>query len=225
LETQASATVENYLQVIYGLEIEGEPVISAALARRMHVTAPTAWATVRRMTRDGLVKLDSKKAIRLTEAGLAMAEDIVRRHRLAERFLTDVLGLGWVEAHTEAHRFEHIMSPRVEERIVSILKNPTHCPHGSPIPGSGGIVAPELVPLNRLREGESGAIEFISEELEEDLDLLGYLERGHLTPGRMLTVKELAPSGVIIVDVGGRSVPLGLPVAEKIRVRVQETAL
>ncbi|HXG36829.1 MAG TPA: metal-dependent transcriptional regulator, partial [Dehalococcoidia bacterium] len=153
-EMHASPTIENYLQVIYTLEMEGEPVISAGLARRMHVTPPTAWATVRRMVRDGLVELDAKKAIRLTGEGLPLAESIVRRHRLSERFLTDVLGLDWVEAHIEAHRFEHIMSPRVEQRIMSILGNPTHCPHGSPIPGTGGRLDPQLVPLSSLSSGD-----------------------------------------------------------------------
>ncbi len=142
-EGKPSPTVEDYLQAIYSLEGEGETVISARLARRMRVTPPTAWATVQRMVRDGRVELDAKKVVRLTEAGRAAAEDIVRRHRLSERFLTDILGLGWAEAHEEAHRFEHAMSSRLEERILALLGNPTHCPHGSPIPGTGGRVAPE----------------------------------------------------------------------------------
>ncbi len=92
-------TIEDYLQAIYSLRGEGETVISARLARRMRVTPPTAWATVRRMIRDGLVQLDARKVIDLTPRGLEWAENIVRRHRLAERFLTDVLGFSWAEAH------------------------------------------------------------------------------------------------------------------------------
>src|SRR3990172_10760020 len=107
-----STIIEDYLQAIYRVEGEGEVVISARLARRMRVTPPTAWATVRRMARDGLLKLDGKKVIRLTPKGHELAEDIVKRHRLAERFLCDVLGLGWAEAHEEAHRFEHAITPR-----------------------------------------------------------------------------------------------------------------
>ena len=223
-EGHASPTIENYLQAVYSLEMEGETVFSAGLARRMHVTPPTAWATVRRMARDGLVELDSRKLVRLTDKGRPLAESIVRRHRLSERFLTDILGLNWVEAHAEAHLFEHIMSPRLEERIMAILGNPTHCPHGSPIPGTGGRVDPELVPLDTLSAGDQGTVEFISEELEEDPELLGYLERGRIMPGHQLRVKELAPSGVLVAEVEGREVPLGMTVAARIRVRPQSRA-
>jgi len=217
---QPTPTVEDYLQAIYSLEGEGETVISARLARRMRVTPPTAWATVRRMLRDGLVKLDAKKVIRFTPKGHELAEDIVRRHRLAERFLTDVLGFGWADAHEEAHRFEHAMSPRLATRIVELLGNPQTCPHGSPIPGSGAKLAQDLVSLSSLAEGEEAVVEFISEELEEDLELLRYLERGRLMPGRRIrTVEVAAFSGVIVVESDGCQVPLGLPVAAKIRVR------
>src|SRR3990172_13426950 len=112
-----SPAIEDYLQAIYSLTGEGETVISARLARRMRVTPPTAWATVRRMVRDGLVTLDAKKVTHLTARGRELAEDIVKRHRLAERFLVDVLGLGWAEAHEEAHRFEHAITPPPEARI------------------------------------------------------------------------------------------------------------
>jgi DtxR family Mn-dependent transcriptional regulator len=178
-----SSTIEDYLQAIYSLEGEGDTVISARLARRMRVTPPTAWATVRRMVRDGL-------------------------------------GLGWAEAHEEAHRFEHAITPRLEARIFALAGNPTTCPHGSPIPGTGGQVAPDLVPLGALTAGEEATIEFISEELEEDMDLLRYLERGKLMPGSRIRLVESAPyTGVIIVERDGSQVPLGLPVAAKIRVR------
>ena len=215
-----STTIEDYLQAIYSLDGEGETVISARLARRMRVTPPTAWATVRRMTRDGLVTLDEKKVIHFTPKGHELAEDIVKRHRLAERFLCDVLGLGWAEAHEEAHRFEHAITPRLEARIFALAGNPTTCPHGSPIPGTGGRVAPDLVPLSALSAGDEATVEFISEELEEDMDLLRYLERGQITPGGHIRMIEAAPySGVMIVERDGASVPLGLPVAAKIRVR------
>ena len=213
-------TVEDYLHAIYSLLGEGETVFSARLARRMRVTPPTAWATVQRMVRDGLVTLDSKKVIHLTEKGKRLAEDIVRRHRLAERFLTDVLGLGWADCHEEAHLFEHALTPRLEERIVALLGNPTTCPHGSPIPGSGATRPPDLVPLASLAAGEEATIEFISEELEEDLDLLRYLERGRIMPGHRVRVLEMVPpSDLMVVESDGQQVPLGLKVAQKIRVR------
>ena len=215
-----SITIEDYLQAIYSLEGEGDTVISARLARRMRVTPPTAWATVRRMVRDALVKLDEKKVIRLTPKGRELAEDIVKRHRLAERFLCDVLGLGWAEAHEEAHRFEHAITPRLEARIFALAGNPTTCPHGSPIPGTGGKVPKDLVPLSALTAGEEATVQFISEELEEDIDLLRYLERGKVMPGSRVRVLEVAPyTGVLILERDGAQVPLGLPVAAKIRVR------
>src|SRR3990170_7469093 len=145
-----TAKVDDYLQAIYSLEGEGDTVISARLARRMRVTPPTSWATVRRMHRDGLVSLNTKKVIKLTPKGLELAEDIVRRHRLAERFLVDVMGLGWAEAHEEAHHFEPAITPRLEARIFALARNPTTCPHGSPIPGTGGKVAPDLALLDSL---------------------------------------------------------------------------
>ncbi len=215
-----STTIEDYLQAIYSLEGEGETVISARLARRMRVTPPTAWATVRRMVRDQLVKLDEKKVIRLTPKGHELAEDIVKRHRLAERFLCDVMGLGWSEAHEEAHRFEHAITPRLEARIFALAGNPTTCPHGSPIPGTGGKMATDLVALSSLTAGEEATVQFISEELEEDIDLLRYLERGKVMPGSRIRVLEVAPyTGVLVLERDGSQVPLGLLVAAKIRVR------
>ncbi|TMB98655.1 MAG: metal-dependent transcriptional regulator [Chloroflexi bacterium] len=215
-----SATVEDYLQAIYSLEGEGDTVISARLARRMRVTPPTAWATVRRMARDGLVSLDSKKIITLTERGRDLAENITRRHRLAERFLCDVMGLGWAEAHEEAHHFEHAITPRLEKKIFELAGNPTTCPHGSPIPGTGAQLAPDLVLLSALKNGDHAVLEFISEELEEDMELLKYLERSQMTPGSPIYVAETSLStGVMMLECNGNNVPLGLAVASKIRVR------
>lgn len=217
--TEPTPTIEDYLHTIYSLQTEGEDVISARLARWMRVTPPTAWATVHRMQRDSLVEIDDKKVIWLTAKGLKLAENVARRHRLSERFLTDVLGLGWAEAHEEAHRFEHGVSPRVEERVFAILNNPTTCPHGSPIPGTGVRLDPNLVPMDSLKRGDAATVRFISEELEEDPELLRYLERGNVKPGQEITVQELVPStGVVIIQTDGQSVSLGLAVAAKIRV-------
>lgn len=215
-----TAKVEDYLQSIYSLETEGETVISARLARWMRVTPPTAWATVRRMQRDGLVDVDGKKTIHLTEHGRELAEKVARRHRLSERFLNDVLGLGWAEAHEEAHHFEHGMTPTIESRIFALLDNPTTCPHGSPIPGTGATLSPDLVPLDTLAVGDAATVEFISEELEEDLELLRYLDRHEIKPGREITIEEkVISNGVIVLATERESVSLGLGVAGRIRVR------
>ena len=220
--THPTATVEDYLQAIYSLEGEGDTVISARLARRMHVTPPTAWATVRRMVRDGLVELDGRKVVRLTPKGHDLAEDITRRHRLAERFLVDVMGLGWAEAHEEAHQFEHAITPRLYDKIMELAGNPKTCPHGSPIPGTGYRLSPELQPLGSLKAGDEASVVFISEELEEDQELMKYLERSKMMPGGKLKVIETSPStGVMVVERDGQNVPLGLAVAAKIRVKAK----
>ena len=215
-----SAKVEDYLQSIYSLETEGERVISARLARWMRVTPPTAWATVRRMQHDELVSIDDKKTIRLTKHGRELAEKVARRHRLSERFLSDILGLGWAEAHDEAHHFEHGVTPMIEQRIFALLGNPTTCPHGSPIPGTGATLSPDLVPLDTLEVGDAAIVEFISEELEEDLELLRYLDRHDIRPGQPITIPEkVVSTGLIVIATERENVSLGLNVAGRIRVR------
>ena len=215
-----SAKVEDYLQSIYSLETEGERVISARLARWMRVTPPTAWATVRRMQHDELVSIDDKKTIRLTKHGRELAEKVARRHRLSERFLSDILGLGWAEAHDEAHHFEHGVTPMIEQRIFALLGNPTTCPHGSPIPGTGATLSPDLVPLDTLEVVDAAIVEFISEELEEDLELLRYLDRHDIRPGQPITIPEkVVSTGLIVIATERENVSLGLNVAGRIRVR------
>jgi len=172
------------------------------------------------MARDGLVELDGRKVITLTKRGRKLAEDITRRHRLAERFLCDVMGLGWAEAHEEAHFFEHAITPRLEKKIFELAGNPKTCPHGSPIPGTGARLAPDLVALSSLNAGEEATLQFISEELEEDRELLNYLERSRMTPGSPIRISDHSRStGVVVVERDGAAVPLGLAVAQKIRVR------
>jgi DtxR family Mn-dependent transcriptional regulator len=215
-----SPKVEDYLQSMYSLETEGERVISARLARWMRVTPPTAWATVRRMERDGLVSIDGKKNIHLTKHGRELAEKVARRHRLSERFLSDILGLGWAEAHDEAHHFEHGVTPVIEDRIFSLLGNPTTCPHGSPIPGTGATLSKDLVPMDTLEVGDGATVEFISEELEEDLELLRYLDRHDIRPGQPITISEkVLSTGLVAISTERESVSLGLNVAGRIRVR------
>jgi DtxR family Mn-dependent transcriptional regulator len=216
--TAPTPTVDDYLQTIYSLETEGEKAYSGRLARWMRVRPPTAWATVRRMARDGLVTIDDKKAIHLTPRGRELAEVIARRHRLSERFLTDVLGLGWAEGHEQAHHFEHGLTPLIEERISDLLGHPRTCPHGSPIPGNGASLDPGLVSLDHLAPGDCARLEFISEELEEDGDLLRYLETHGMKPGARLVVREVQPAGgVLVMETERGPVSLGLAVAARIR--------
>ena len=150
-------------------------------------------------------------------SGVSLAA-FARRHRLSERFLCDVLGLGWAEAHEEAHRFEHGMTPVIEEKIFELLGHPKTCPHGSPIPGTGYTLSPDLRPLDSFQVGAKARIEFISEELEEDLELLRYLERHDLRPGHAVEVQEKVLSAGLLVLRGDRGeVALGLQVASRIK--------
>jgi DtxR family Mn-dependent transcriptional regulator len=213
-------TIDDYLQTIYSLETEGEKAYSGRLARWMRVKPPTAWATVKRMERDGLVTVDDKKAIHLTPVGRELAEVIARRHRLSERFLTDILGLGWAEGHEQAHHFEHGLTPMIEERLVELLGNPKTCPHGSPIPGTGFSLDPSLVALDHLHEGDAASVEFISEELEEDAGILKYLESHAMRPGAVIRVREVIRSvDVLSLETEAGPASLGLAVAARIRVR------
>jgi DtxR family Mn-dependent transcriptional regulator len=213
-----SETIEDYLQTIYSLNTEGEKVISARLARWMRVTPPTAWATIQRMQRDGMVDIDSRKTIQLTKKGQRLAESVARRHRLSERFLSEVLGFGWAEAHEEAHQFEHGMTPSIEAKMMVLMGNPTTCPHGSPIPGTGATLDPAWRPIDSFDVGDRIRIHFISEELEEDNELLRFLEKHELKPGREVKVLEkVVANGLMTVRSGEEDVSIGLQVAARMR--------
>src|SRR6266516_3897908 len=183
-----SKTVEDYLLNIYTLSSEGRTVIAARLAETLGVAPPTVTATLHRMTKQGLITVSPQKEVGLTELGLAEAETMVRRHRLAERLLVDILGVDWADVHEEAHRFEHAISPRVEERILAVLGSPTTCPHGSPIPGSGASNSSDAFQLENAKAGDGVVVERISEEAESDRELLAYFQRSGLLPGREFDV-------------------------------------
>lgn len=209
-------TVEDYLQEIYDLLGDGKSVIAARLAERIGVSAPTAWATLQRMQRDKLVELAGKHEIHLTQKGTEAAESIKRRHFLAERLLVDILGLDWADAHEEAHRIEHAVSPLVEERINALLGNPTTCPHGNPMPGAPH---PPTVLLSTLTEGDERLIDGVQEDAEEDADLMRFLQQNGMTPGTRLRVIEVASyNSTMTIDLDGREVVLGMPAAECVRV-------
>lgn len=218
-----TSTVEDYLLLIYSMHREGEEVIAARLKERKGVSAPTAWATLRRMERDGLVVLGKGHRIELSPAGLRLAESIMRRHMLAERLLTDILKLDWADVHEEAHRMEHAISPLVERQILALLNNPTTCPHGNPIPGADHTPPEAVQALRHVREGETVTINNIAEHAEDDGELMHYLERSGLTPGARLHVDEVAnANGTITVSLlneSGRQVVVGLTTADLVQVR------
>src|SRR5947209_5128487 len=152
-----SEVISRYLEAIYYMWSEGEPLRSARLADWLGVSRPTVTIALRRMTRDGLVKLTRTKDIELTPKGMAQAESIVRRHRIMERWLTDGLGLDWVTADEEAARLEHAVSEVVERRLYEVLGRPTTCPHGNPIPGYSKAL-PREVRLASLGSGSHASV-------------------------------------------------------------------
>jgi DtxR family transcriptional regulator, iron-dependent repressor len=213
-----TASVQDYLAAIYDLAGSGKPVIGARLAKHMGISAPAVTESIQRMSRGGHVKVGRGKELILTTKGRHIAEVMARRHRLLERWLTDTLGLNWTDAHEEAHRLEHALSPRVEDRLAEMLGMPSTCPHGNPIPGMARpAVRFEPFPLAQAREGTAVVVERITEEAEADKNLLEYLWRHNVRPGRRLKITEVAPwAGTVTASGDGQSITLGLPAAGKI---------
>lgn len=218
----ATPVVEDYLQVIQYMTRDGVPVIAARLAERLSVTPPTVTATLKRMERDGLIRHGARKEILFTEQGQRIAADIVRRHALAERLLTDLLKMPWHESHEEAHGVEHAMTPKLEARLMEALGNPTTCPHGNPIPGLGTLAANEFS-LDHAQTGDDVIIQRITEEAEGDPHLMQYLQDHGLEPGAQAHVQEATRfNGLIVLEGPEGTVALGFPVAAKVRVTLPE---
>ena len=174
---------------------------------------------MRRLERQGYIKVERRKEISLTAEGRKLAEGILRRHFLIERFLTDLLGLDWVKAHQEAHRLEHAISQEVEERLAKLLNNPTTCPHGNPIPGEARPRPQKGIPLNQASAGKEVELEYITEGGERDTRLLGFLQDHKLVPGAKVQVMDVAPSlGIMNLKVGDDEFAIGIEAAKKIRV-------
>jgi DtxR family transcriptional regulator, Mn-dependent transcriptional regulator len=212
-----SEVISRYLEAIYYMEAEGESVRSARLADWLGVSRPTVTVALRRMIRDGMVRIDPRKEIVLTDPGRVAAESVVRRHRIMERWLTDSLGLDWVQADEEAARLEHAVSGLVEERLYESLGRPTTCPHGNPIPGHAEPRADERR-LSSLDSGAGASVTRISEVAEREAPLLlGYLLERGLVPGRGLEVLEVDAVGrTLQVRIGARDVTLSHETAGKI---------
>ncbi len=197
---------EEYCETIFELHEDDVDVIQARIAERLGVSRPAVSEMIRRMESEGLVELD--RSVRLTAAGQRLAERVVRRHRLAERLLTDILGLSWAEAHHEAGKWEHVISDNVETAIIKLLEDPTTCPHGNPIPGSA-YKAPDTVALSDLGVGAGFTIKRIPEELEFTPGLLEFLEDAAILPGHQGTVTASSPDGTTTVEIDGRHVGVG----------------
>jgi DtxR family Mn-dependent transcriptional regulator len=214
---EISPVVEEYLECVYRLEGKAGVARTSDMVKSLGVVPGTVTNTVEWMKRKGLVTHKRYKGVKLTEKGRAIALQVVRRHRLSERLLTDILHMEWGKVHDEACRLEHSMTEDVISHLEKALNSPKTCPHGNPIPTKQGMVVEEDgLPLGELKAGEAGAIAGISEEGAELLEYLGGLG---LVPGVTVKVLKKAPlGGPITVEAGSGSHALSREVASKIRV-------
>jgi len=211
-------TVKHYLETIYYIDHEGERVRPSRIAEWMAVSAPTVSTTLRSLQQDGWVKIAPDRSATLTARGRRLAEEIVRAHRLVERWLTDRLGLDWASADEEAQRLAPAFSAEMADRLDEHLGSPTTCPHGNVIPGRTAPYG-TLIPLPDLEPGTSAFVRRISEVAEHDAsDLLRLLDASGVLTGTMVRVTTTrAAAGAISVEVGrGQTIALGTAVARSI---------
>ncbi len=219
-------TTEMYLRTIYELVEEDIVPLRARIAERLHQSGPTVSQTVARMERDGLLTVQGDRHLELTEEGRLLATRVMRKHRLAERLLTDVIGLDWELVHAEACRWEHVMSETVERRLLELLDHPTESPYGNPIPGldelgdaSGEDFMDNVEPLSTAAGAEDMRVHVkrISEEMQKDEQLMGLLRRVGALPGTTVTIARTDEG--ILIGSGGETAELVLEAAEHIFVR------
>jgi DtxR family Mn-dependent transcriptional regulator len=209
---QATVAEEEYLQTIYWLEEAELPITGANVARAMQVSAPTVHEMVGRLEGDGYITRNADKSLSFTSSGRDHAAEVVKRHRLIERFLTDVLGIPWDEVHEEAERLEHAMSPVLEERMLAAIGDARTCPHGHPIVGEREFG----VPLADVEEGAKVVVLRFENEAE---DLLHYLKGSGLHPGFSGTVELNGEDEVTVTGDDGSSASVTASVAETVAVR------
>ena len=220
-------TTEMYLRTVYELSEEGIVPLRARIAERLHQSGPTVSQTVARMERDGLLIVQGDRHLELTDEGLRLATRVMRKHRLAERLLTDVIGLDWELVHEEACRWEHVMSETVEKRLLELLGHPTESPYGNPIPGLDELGSDTLgedfmdgvESLAKVATLEKGTVlvRRISEEMQKDESLMSALRRVGALPDRSVTV--VATDEGVLVGSGGESAEIVPEAAEHIFVR------
>lgn len=220
-------TTEMYLRTVFELEEEGIVPLRARIAERLSQSGPTVSQTVARMERDGLLRVEGDRHLELTDAGRSLAVSVMRKHRLAECLLVNVIGLPWEDVHIEACRWEHVMSVEVERRLVALLDNPTACPHGNPIPGldelGGHADDAESAPVAIMSEvatpvGAAAVVRRISEQVQSDSDLMLKLKQIGIQPGREVTLRA-TDDGVRVTcddEVDGPDTELPRDIAEHV---------
>jgi DtxR family Mn-dependent transcriptional regulator len=215
-------TTEMYLRTIYELVEEGIVPLRARIAERLHQSGPTVSQTVARMARDGLLTVEGDRHLQLTEQGNRLAVRVMRKHRLAERLLTDVIGLEWELVHAEACRWEHVMSETVERRLVELLGHPTESPYGTPIPGLSELgedgddteFMTGVEPLDVICKGAGETrvlVRRIGEEMQKDEAVMGALRRVGALPDKVVTVTAGAEG--VLIGSGGETAEIDLELA------------
>jgi DtxR family Mn-dependent transcriptional regulator len=213
---------QEYLEALYEMDEEGIPTQQVRLAEWLGITPASVSEAVKRLTGRGLVEVGDGRRIGFTSRGRSIARSLVRRHRLAERFLVEIVGLPWHLAHEEATEWGRVISDRVEERIVELLDDPGTCVHGNPIPGSSHRVDQTgLRPLHQMSSGDRVRLERLTEDLELDLDVMRFFEDSGLMPGADIRVLSVAPDGTMTLEVQGDKVGLGSHLSDNLWVRSQ----
>ncbi len=214
---KTSVSQEDYLKAIWEMEEEDQTPISARLAEELDVTPPAVTAALKRMTRDAYLRVERGGTIRLTRKGRTLAERLALRHQLAEKLLTEVIGLSWVKAHDEAERLEHAISPEVEALLLRRFGADARCPHGVPLVGGmGKLRRSGGVPLADLQAGEGGEILCV---YEKDPKFLEFLEGLALRPGVRVRVERREYDETMTLRAAGRRMHLGKPATIRIWVR------
>ncbi|SIO84880.1 metal-dependent transcriptional regulator [Nocardiopsis sp. JB363] len=215
-------TTEMYLRTVFELEEEGIVPLRARIAERLHQSGPTVSQTVARMERDGLLRVENDRHLVMTAEGRRLATHVMRKHRLAERLLVDVIGLPWEDVHIEACRWEHVISEAVEKRLVTLLNAPSVCPHGNPIPGLDELglegYAPEpftddsIVPMLDAASNADTTVTVrrISEQLQPDADIMLTLRESGVQPGQEVVLRASDDGVRIIVEDGHTDLPAGV---------------
>ena len=210
----------DYLEALYEMAEEGIPTQQARLAEWLGVSPASVSEAMKRLIERGMVVHGNGRLLDFTKEGKRAAEVFVRRHRLAERFLVEVIGLPWHKSHEEATHWGPVISDEVEPRLIEILNDPATCVHGNPIPGSKRRVDLKgLRPLHQIEVGGQVRLERLTEDLELDLDVMRFFEDRGLLPGAEFSVAGAAPDGTLTLSIGGERVGLGSHLADNLWVR------
>lgn len=212
-ERRPTATIEDYLAIMFIMERDGEEIVAARLAESLDVTPPTVSVTLKRMERDGWIELEGHNNIHLTESGCDAASSVIRRHMLTEWMLARMLKVPWSDVHSEANAIEHSISDDIENKMRQNFDDPQLCPHGNPLPGFEYIAA-QWKPLTQMQAGDTVVIRRIHELAEVDSDLLKFLESNGIIPGTQAEISQVLPfNQTLTLDITRRQVVLGFTAA------------